>query len=244
MIEYLIEMEPVFLSLLPTLIAIWLGFRLGLVTYFKKMERDQIRNRYLENCVDLLLTNTSHALSIYKRNWRIAVNTLSEFRLNDLRELHLEKKKPEMHFLDIDQNMLSGLPFYKINTLVGDDVFWEAYQLLFAFVDTTYYFFRYNFKTVIEAYFDPDVNTVSPEEIYNMYKDKLKEIENNAKKYYIIQTELMHLVAFLETNTITQKKIESFRKKNECKEMINKLRSDLVDNAMMEIKREERKLYQ
>jgi hypothetical protein len=79
-IEFLEEMRPAFVSMLIALLTIWLGYRLGLIAYFRRKEHEQIIQRYLEQGVDLISANIDHALSVFRENWSQSLWLLKEFR--------------------------------------------------------------------------------------------------------------------------------------------------------------------
>ena len=233
-IEILAEKEPIFLSLLPVLISIWLGYRLGLLTYFQKREHEQIIQRYLEQGVDLISSNVDHALGIFKENWALSLRMLREFNGSNSANIPMRKESLAREFIMYDPKSFSISPFYKIKSLVGDDAFWEATQLLFAFVGTTYDFFENDLKYAIQAFYREDVPMASAKKIYEGYMAEVRSLNEKSEKYYKIIMELQNLAIHLETKPLTFKDIVSFKKKPEAKEIIKRLRSELIDKVVKE----------
>ena len=127
--KFLLEIQPIFFSLLPVLVSIWLGYRLGLLTYFQKREHEQIIKRYLEQGVDLISSNVDHALGIFRENWALSLMLLREFRGSNKANISMRKESLDRKFLMYDEKSFVVSPFYKIKSLVGDDVFWKSTQL-------------------------------------------------------------------------------------------------------------------
>ena len=129
-IKILNSTQPILLILLPVLVTALLGYWLGLRTYFKRKEHEQIIHRYLEQGVDLLSANLDHALSIFRENWAYSLRLLKEFRGTASTEL-LRKESYDERFLRYEQKSFSIIPFYKVRSLVGEDIFWVSGQDLF-----------------------------------------------------------------------------------------------------------------
>ena len=107
MIEFLNEMRPTFVSLLIALLTIWLGYRLGLLTYFQKKEHEQIIKRYLEQGVDLISSNIDHALGTFNENWALSLRMLKEFRSTNLANVPMRKESFNKEFLRYDSKSFS-----------------------------------------------------------------------------------------------------------------------------------------
>lgn len=234
MIDLLNEMQPTFLPLLITLISIWLGYRLGLLTYFQKKEHDQIIQRYLEQGVDLISSNIDHALSVFSENWSLSLRMLKEFRETNSANVPMRKEAYNREFLIYDTKSFSVSPYYKIKSLVGDDIFWESAQSLFAFVGSAYSFFENDLKLTIQAYYNPAVETASSDKIYECYVKKVRNLMEESYKYYKIVMELQNLAVGLETKPLSFKDLVSFKDKPLSKTIVKRLRSELLDKVSEE----------
>ena len=190
MIELLNELKPTLSSLLIALVSIWLGYRFGLLTYFQKKEHDQIIHRYLEQGVDLISSNMDHALTVFRENWSLSLRMLREFRETNAANVPMRKESYNKEFTIYDSKTFSVSPYYKIKSLVGDDVFWESAQLLFSFVGNSYSFFENDLKLCIQAYYNPDVETAPFDQIYECYLKQVHNLNEEANKYYKILMEL------------------------------------------------------
>ncbi|MBW2004798.1 MAG: hypothetical protein JRI72_09330 [Deltaproteobacteria bacterium] len=120
-------------------------------------------------------------------------------------------------------------PFYKIKSLVGEDIFWESTQLLFAFVGTTYDFFENDLKFAIQTFYENDIPTAPAEKIYESYLEEIRNLHEKSNKYYKIIMELQNLAMLLETKPLNFKDISSFKDKREVKEIVKRLQSELIE---------------
>jgi len=234
MIEFLNEMRPTFVSLLIPLLTIWLGYRLGLLTYFQKKEHEQIIKRYLEQGVDLISSNIDHALVTFSENWALSLRMLKEFRETNQANVPMRKESFNKEFLQYDLKSFSVSPYYKIKSLVGDDVFWESAQSVFSFVGNAYSFFENDLKLTIQAYYNPDVETASYEIIFDKLSSKVRELMEDSYKYYKVVMELQNLAVALETEPLSFKNLVSFKDKPLSKTIVKRLRSELIEKITEE----------
>ena len=116
-------LKPALLSILPALIAVWLGYRLGLLGYLARKEHEKIVQRYLEAGIDLMSSNTDHALSIVSENFAHSLRLLNEFRSTEKTGLPVRKESLRNVFLKYETSSFSVTPFYRVKSITGDDIF-------------------------------------------------------------------------------------------------------------------------
>ena len=233
-IEFLNEMRPTFVSLLIPLLTIWLGYRLGLLTYFQKKEHEQIIKRYLEQGVDLISSNIDHALVTFSENWALSLRMLKEFRETNLANVPMREESFNKEFLQYDSKSFSVSPYYKIKSLVGEDVFWESAQSVFSFVGNAYSFFENDLKFTIQAFYNPDVETAPYDKIFDTYSKKVHDLMEESYKFYKIVMELQNLAVALETKSLSFKDLVAFKDKPLSKIIVNRLRSELLEKISIE----------
>ncbi len=229
MIEFLYELKPTISSLLTVLVSIWLGYRFGLLTYFQKKEHDQIIQRYLEQGVDLIASNMDHALTIFRENWSLSLRMLREFRETSAAKIPMRRESYNRQFTIYDPKSFTVSPYYKLKSIVGDDVFWESAQLLFAFVGNSYSFFENDLKLCLQSYHDPDIKSAAFEQIYEGYLNQIHLLNEEANKYYKILMELQNIAVEIETRPLSFKEMTSFKNRPVIKTIVKRLRSELID---------------
>ena len=234
MIDLLCELKPALPSILTALISIWLGYKFGLITYLKKKEHDQIIHRYLEHGVDNISSDMDLALTVFRENWSLSLRMLREFRETNEAEIPMREESYNKEFKIYDPKIFLVSPYYKIKTLVGDDAFWESAQLLFAFVSNSYSFFENDLKLCIQLYYNPDIDSEPYEKIYKVFYDEIKNLDEEAKKYYKIIMELQNLAVELETKPLSFNDIITFKDKPLSKTIVKRLRLELLDKVSKE----------
>ena len=117
-----------------------------------------------------------------------------------------------------------------IKSLVGDDVFWDVTQLLFAFVGTTQSFFENDLKFTIQAFYSKGVQTAPAEKICDCYLNKSRELYKESEKFYVIVKELQNIALILESEPLTFKKLEKLKKRTEIMKTVQLLRDQFRED--------------
>lgn len=223
-ISVLDALRPALLSLLPALIAVWIGYRLGMLAYFKKKDHEKIILRYLELGIDLVSSNIDHALSIFRENWAHSLWLLKEFSGTADVELPIRKESYQGKFLKYEPKSFSVTPFYKIKSIVGDDIFWDACQDLYAFVGTTYDFFENDLRLALEAYSEKKIEISSPKKFHEKYVAKIKRLNKESERFYVILKELQNVALYVETKPIGFRELEKLKLSPEIRKSVNSLK--------------------
>jgi len=153
-----------------------------------------------------------------------------------LRKITLKKG-----FIDYDIKQFSVEPLYKIKALVKDDIYWDSYQLLYAFVGQSYDFLENDLKLAIES-IESGLNLKVPvDEFCDKYMERLKKLQTESFKYYKIQLELINISMALESllfesGKLSFKDIKTFNNKTEIRKGIGHLR-DVFEEEANEIKK-------
>ncbi|MCG8085693.1 MAG: hypothetical protein JAZ13_08255 [Candidatus Thiodiazotropha taylori] len=109
-------------------------YRLGLHAYHKQKSYEQVKSRYLKEGLDLWTSQCDYALGVFRRNWSLMLRVTKEYReydnnanVNDFFE----------KFTELDYAHYQIGPNSRIRSLINDEVFWNCYQNVFAFVATS-----------------------------------------------------------------------------------------------------------
>jgi len=199
---------------------------LGILTYYQKKEHELIIKRYLENGVDLVSSNVDHALSTFRENWAQSIRLLREFKETNSTKIGMRKESLEENFTLYDKQSFSVSPFFKLKFLVGDDVFWESVQLLFAFVGSAYDSFENDIKIVIQEYQKNGNKHFTYQEIYDELMEEVKKLHDKSDKYYKIIAELQNLAFMLERNPLNFKDLENFSDKPKVIKLVKRLKRE------------------
>jgi hypothetical protein len=117
-----------------TVITLYIGYRFGLLAYYRQKDYELVRQRYLDNGVDEVAANIEYGLSVYRNNWARGLQVIRMFR--DVGD-QINPNMLEEGFVNFDQSKFQMSPHHRMESLVGDMVFWRVHQKLAAFVITS-----------------------------------------------------------------------------------------------------------
>jgi hypothetical protein len=140
--------------------------------------------------------------------------------------------RPESYnkeFRSYNAGSFSVSPYYKIKSLIGEDVIWDSAQSVFSFVGNSYSFFENDLKLCIQKFYNTKDIDASFEEIYESYLKRVKELNEESHKYYKLIMELQNLSVELETKPISFRDINSFKNRSLSKIIVHRLRTDLLE---------------
>ena len=224
------SLEPLFFNILPVLFAVLLGYRLGLLTYFKQNEHERIICRYLEQGIDIVAKGVDDALGTFKENWILGSNMLLEFQSSNYIGINMREETLNKNFTKNYFQWVHRTPQYKIYTLVGSKIFDDFIQLLYAFNSISYTYFENDLKIGLNLFFDKNYNhRVDPKELHKQYNDKLRDLDKFMNRFFVILKGLQTLSQILETKTLTFKDLENFKNKPEVKAIIKELENKFAD---------------
>ncbi len=215
-----------FMKIISPILAVFLAYWLGIHTRTKNTQHEQIIRRYLEQCVDLLSVNVDNALNTFNQNFAHALRLLKEFEDAEKAGIPLRTESREIHFALYDPKSFSPIPFYKLKSLIGDDIFWVAVQDLFVFIDTSYHFFSGDLKLAIDTYYSNRERMPSSDKIVEADFEKVRRLMEESYNYYSILKELQNIALILETDTsLTFDKLEKLKRNKEIIETVNSLKA-------------------
>lgn len=211
-------------SLFQVLLGALITALLTIRVYFLQREYEQVRKRYLEDGIDTIVRYIETSLHIFQYNWTQAIMILKTFR-------GAGKDTPKGvysdRFMRPDPNAMSSTRHYVLQQLVRDSIFYKASQLLMVFLHDTTNTFENDLCTAVSLYVEGGKELHVPDDrvkIVEPYLQKLKEIDKEAQKYWILLGHLQTLSLIMERSNFTFRSISRFYRKPEVKKVINLLR--------------------
>lgn len=208
-------------------IVVFLASYIGLKVYYKQKEYELVRQRYLNQCLDLLCQNVDDILSVFRSNWAQSLWILQLFRDagKNLGSEYYEKK-----FIKLDYKLFTLTPFFRLKYLINDQIFWNATQDLIAFIETTNSFFENDLLTMIKLFIEKDSINLDSKILFEEYVKKIDEFEKQSHKYYDIIYGLLTLSSLLEKENFSFKKIQDFKNKKEVLKLVENLKTTFSDS--------------
>ena len=102
---------------------------IGLLIYFRQKEYELVKQRYLEQSIDVVASELESALGTFSHNWAHCLQMLKEYR--DM-EGHFEPELLANGFLEFESSRFQRIAHHRLRSLTQSDVIWKVYQLALA----------------------------------------------------------------------------------------------------------------
>jgi len=198
-----------------TIIALYIGYRLGLRAFFRQKDYELVRQRYLIDGADEVAASIEYGLTVYRNNWARGLQIIRMFR--DVGD-QINPKMLEEGFICFDQSKFQMRPHYRMEYLVGDMIFWRIQQKLAAFVITSTGHIKEDMCTEIKLNL-----SCQPErrmEIVDKYEKLLLEKEDEIWAYYVPLEKIQDISRLLERTRFNPEEIGQLKNKEFVKEAV------------------------
>lgn len=216
-------------AILGTAIGASIAALLGIAAFFRQKEYESVRQRYLVECIDLICKNIDYALGVFLGNWAQALRLHRDFR--DL-EKTVDPESYSKQFIKFNYEHFTITPFFRLRELINDQIFWEAAQSLFSFIETSYTFFDSDFRIAVKFFVEGKIDEDKHRDMIDGYLEKIIGQKKKSLKFYLILEELLNIGRILEKERFSFKRIRDFKDKLEVKESISRLRDAIGENLV------------
>jgi hypothetical protein len=212
------------------LAAVILAYFLGKSTYFRQKEYELITKRYLEEGIDSISKNVDLSLAIIRHNWWHCLFVLKSFR--DLGK----DMRPELYnegLIEPDPSNFELWKDYRLKDIVGDDIFTLVHQLLDSFVKSSFSFFRDDMCNGIRFTLNggKELEVVATrEEIYEEMLKATIEVDNKARKFYVLLGELQNISNLIQTKRFSFKNLDKLKEHSVVKNAVKNLKNTFEDD--------------
>jgi hypothetical protein len=213
------------------LLAALLVYLLGRRAYFRQKEYELITKRYLDEGLDAISRSVESSLATFRHNWWQSTVVLKHFR-------DLERDTPKDLYADpylIPKT--AHFEFwrdYRIQDLVGDQVFNRARQYLDAFEKESYAFFKYDLGTAVLIAIEGGKSLSVHGSIKDMVDSYIKEVEaldKRSKRFYTLLGCLQKLSAILQTERFSFRALRRLGNRKSVKSIVARLKEEFPDGA-------------
>ncbi len=204
----------------------FVAYLLGLRAYHLQREYELVRRRYLDEGLDAFAADVEHALGVFKNNWQHSLTILKHYREMDR---GMRKELLDTGFLDVQMSQFRVRPNYRVETLVGDRVFWNVQQLLFAFVGTTTAFFKEDLCGAVRYAINDGQLKAPKQEMIDEYVRVSEEHLATANRYHILLAEVQAVTAEFEKERLTLSTVQQFKDRKAVKDSVSRLKEAFAE---------------
>jgi hypothetical protein len=224
MLEILIQLA----TLASALLVVIFTTLSGLWVYFRQKEYELVRQRYLEDGLDVLIHHVETALNIFQYNFTHSLLVLKTFR--DL-GADMPTRLYDTGFQDLDKVTMVPTRNYLLEQLIGDNICYKIHQLMMVFVHDANNFFMNDLCSMLRIKINGGKEIgvkATREEIVEIYMKHCVEYEKKAHRFWILLGNLQNIAFAFEKEKFTFKKIGSFRNNASVQESISVLKEQFA----------------
>jgi hypothetical protein len=206
--------------------AAFVAYLLGLRAYHLQREYELVRRRYIDEGLDAFAADVEHALAVFKNNWQHSLTILKHYRDMDRA---MRKELLDTDFIEVQMSQFRVRPNYRVGTIVGDRVFWNVQQMLFAFVGTTTAFFKEDLCGVVRFAVNGGQLKAPKNELIDEYVKVSEGHLETANRYHILLAEVQAITAEFEKERFTLRSVQQFKNRKAVKDSVNRLKGAFAD---------------
>ncbi len=239
-VKNLIIFIKAFLSLFGPLIAALIAYFLGRKAYYDQKEYELIRERYLDECIDVLSEQIDQTLILFRYNWQHSLTILKFIRDVGPTEYcyAVNSELYQNGYKDIFPVSFSMVPNYRFNVLTKTLCIYKIVQSLNALLLEANEVFQQDLGIAEKIIFDENNDTLQSKEVYDKFKPIIIEYSKKIEPYYQVLYEIQLIASVLETERFTFKTLKNFHIIEKVQQSIinlEKLYTDIKTTAENEI---------
>lgn len=189
----------------------------GMRIYFRQKEYEIVKQRYLEQSLDVIAGELESLSSKLNHNWARCLVLLKEYR--DSPQL-FEVQKLQTGFLDLHGAQFNQSAHHRLQVLSGTDLFWRVYQLALSRHLGLNSIAVDEIPHAIKAQLEGNTNA-SVEQIVEAATEELEPIPSKSDRFAPLHTALVQLSRLLERERLSFDKVETFAKKPEVVQIVS-----------------------
>ena len=204
----------------------------GIHTYFRQKEYELVRQRYLDEGLDVLVSAAQSSLDNVAHNWSRALLALKLFR--DLNE-------PELDDIDVDyiplpQHRFSLIANYRADNLLEDPIVWDTFQLVIAFCDNANGMIVNDFAVALKKYVrtPSDPRLAPKEELVEQSFEELKKLNEESHSHQAFVSCITRIANEFEKQRFSFKSLQKFKHNDKVRAALKDLRDVYADKLKQE----------
>lgn len=217
-----VPLAPILAVVIGPSVALFIFF-LGRSAYYCQKEFELVRDRYLNEGLDQLVTRADYALQVFNHNWAHSLNIIKTVR-GLKRDANIDVFLQDL--VPPDAAMLELSVNRKVRELLQSEVTYDVHQLLASFVHNSFLKMRDDLGNAIRLYIEdsPEFQgKLSPKAIEDQYLPVLFKLSAESNKYYFFVKQIQELANLLQKKKFGFKAVSEFGQKAEVKNIINNL---------------------
>ena len=209
---WLLEWRDPIATVLSAIAAALIAPPLGLAIYRRQKQHEIVRERYLDNGLDVISGNAERALGVFRHNWQRGLNAIKHFR--DLGE-DMPRDLYKGGYIELAPSDFDTSHSFVLNELLGDEIYHQAQQLLYSFVANANTFLAYDLASFIRIAVEGGEEiefTENPAGLIPQYIERCKKLDQRSNDFYKLLEAYYELSSAFARKQFTFQTVERFRR--------------------------------
>lgn len=203
----------------------------GLRLYFRQKEYEIVKQRYLENSLDIIAGELESISSTFSHNWARCLDILKEYR--DAPQM-FNRSHLNQGFLEVSASRFNRAAHHRLHVLTGSDIFWSVYQLALSRHMALNSVVVNEIPHAIQAQLDGNISA-EPQEIVDQAMVELKPMNEQSDHFATLHNALHRLSTELERDRLSFKTVHKFAKRQAVKAIVNEISVFYADDLKVEV---------
>lgn len=192
----------------------------GLRIYFRQKEYELVKQRYLEQCLDIVTGELEEITSVFLHNWARSLELVKELR--DAPE-NFEKAHLDQGFLPFRGSNFNQAAHHRLMVLTGSKIFWDCYQLALSQHMALNATAAKEIPHAISEHLSGRLPGSQASNIVDTALRELKPMMSKSNDFALLQNALQRIAAELERSRLSFSQIETFAARSSVREIVTEL---------------------
>lgn len=194
----------------------WFGLR----NYFRQKEYEIVKQRYLDQSLDVVAGELEEIASSFLNNWARSLELIQELR--DSPE-NFEKSHLDQGFLPLRGSKFNHAAHHRLKKLINSQIVWDCYQLALSRHMALNSIAAKQIPHVISEYIAGRLPETNSSEIVASSFEELKPMANKSGEFALLQDSIQRIASHFERSRLNFKDVEKFGKLANIREIVEQL---------------------
>jgi len=215
-----------------TLVAGLAVARVGLYFFFRQKEYETVKQRYLEQSVDLIASELESITWAFSHNWARALDILRLYR--DVPHADFEPSELKTGFQDFRATNFHQIAHHRLSVLLQSNIIWDLHQLTLSRLKSLNTKVTIEFVQGVRLHHSGSLSA-SHEDFINESSEFLRPLSDESDRYAHVLRALQVIATELEKSQLRFKDVANFHKRKAVKDAIDELKTHFAEELSRDI---------
>ena len=223
-----LEATKAITTLIVALIVAYVGLRI----YFRQKEYELVKQRYLEQTLDIICSDLAALSNAFGHNWARCLQVVRAYR--DVPQT-MDPSEAFAGFVALDSSNFNTVAHHRLTVLIGSNVFWSHYQLALARYASLNNMVTDEIPRAVQAHLSGKFEADQADIVATASKE-LKPMLSKSEHFATLALALHQLSSILERERLSFGKLKTFAARKDVKGIVSAVTkyyaSELSDDAL------------